>query len=470
MGYQYARMGREIGRALARWFLVAAALAAPGWAEARPKSGLAGLEVVVTAHGADAPARESLLRGLRRELADVLGPLSPSRELDRALVELGISQGAARVPANLARAGRRVGAQYVVAVDVSKQGRELEARGRLIETEGGKVELELPIPLDPRGDATELGVTLARRVLARLETLRSPEGDLIYGGRPKEPDPSLPGATAKKPPPAPPAPAPTAAPAPPPAAAEVEAPPPIVRTDVLRVALGGGAGLLRNYSLGGGEVARSAVSHGLGPVSLFAGEIELYLPNAHLGLLVRGAYRTVQYEVAAGSEGRSTPDGSLFDLDAAVGYHLPLQDGGGPVLVPSLGLRLNFADVAPHMGSIVLTSNTAALVAGAAIRWPVDERLELSAGLAGGMIFLYRETPRESGQSAGGYTFGGDLGARFWVFEAVALAADVRFTLDGVSFADQPSRILPPVEQGRLADASLSISDLRVSFGVAFRL
>ena len=81
----------------------------------------------------------------------------------------------------------------------------------------------------------------------------------------------------------------------------------------------------------------------------------------------------------------------------------------------------------------------------------------------------YQETPKATGTSASGFNLGGDLSARIWVTNHVAIAFDNHLIFDAVAVSGAPTRAVPPDEVGRLADVRVRILDLRSSVGAAFR-
>jgi hypothetical protein len=241
--------------------------------------------------------------------------------------------------------------------------------------------------------------------------------------------------------------------------------------EFLRVSVGYGAGLIRAYELVSPGLGRSSVSHQLDPLAHYAGRIDLRVPGGVFGMALSGSFRPVSYQVDAGAEGSSAPGGSLTEAGGAALWHLSLGRGTRALtLIPQLGARLALGSVEPHPGNAVLSTTAFALTGGLAVRGRPVANLELQAGLDGGILLSYTESPRTSGGSPRGFTAGGDLGARLWLTRSLALGLDVRFGMDRVAFVDEPTRRLPPIEEGRLSDLELTVTELRSSVGATFRM
>jgi hypothetical protein len=443
------------------------------------ETGLKGLGLVVEGRGPDPFARESLLRTLRRDLVDVVGPLRSASAFDRARKELGPRMQEAGEPRALAAAGRKVGAEYVVSVELGKGGKGGDASLRLVDTVSGRVELESREPFaDASTDVVPLAETLAARVIHRLKELRTPESGFEPKLAHKDPIPlwRRSDAVVKRPPPPPPRPPPPPE-RPPPVVDEVvaEAPPAEVtpeRIEVLRCALGYGSGLMRGYQLVSPDLGRSALSYHLGVVPSYAGKAELFLPRTAVAFALAGAYRPVVFRVSAPDVGDSAPSGGLIDVLVNASYQLPVGEwlGRGTwTMHPRLGGRYSLLQVANHPGNVILSAATYAVTVGASVVGQV-KGVEMEAGLDVGRVLGYSEGPRTSGTSAGGFTFGAEVNARLWIFEGFGLAFDSRLTMDRIGFTGRPTRVLPPAERGRLTDVAIDVNDLRASLGVAFRL
>lgn len=473
--------------------------------EAIPES-VKGLKIVIPeARGRRGYGGKKLSRSLRRTMTEGVGPLIRSRDFRKAQRKLRMRGRGRFKPDNLAKAGREVGAQYVLDVEITKKKWLYTARALLINTETGEVQMDFRSQFyRPQADTPDRGQRIGRRTLQKLATLleegRAPQVEteppppVETTPPPPPPPPSPPIATAPPPPtdtaPPPPPPATTAPPPPPPAVAppppapsrpivasnttaEVEVEPKSKKTgEIFRAAIGGGAGLLRTYSLSSGSVDTSALSHQLDPLSLVAAEIEVAIPGVGLALFAAGSFRPVRYDLGIGEEGENAPRGSLIDARAAIGYQIPVAGEGLETfkITPRVGGRFGFYSVQDHPGNVVLSANTIAVGGGVGARMPVNEVLEIDAGIDAGYVVAYSERPATSGESAGGFSVAGDLGARIWLTTGVAIAFDNRFTFESVSFTGAPTRQLPAGEQTQLTDATVSTRDLRTTIGIAFRL
>lgn len=491
---------------------------------------LEGTKLVVDVEGAPNLGTESLAAEVRRALANAVGPLVPSRRFDDAKAELKLKGPKAASTKALAAAGQRVSAEFVVRIKVQKARQKIDVRLRLIDVASGAVELDQRVKNKGPDEARSLGASLAQQAIERLDQLVRAKRTLAEIEHPREP-PARAEAHAEPPPPPPPPPViaepPTSDPAraaseanapgstetaqtqakpevlsadeerarfvaakeaarraranPPPAEGPTVSPtpPPATETSVetngrppnlLRFTVAGGSGLMRSYQLSASEIGRSALSHVIDPIGLLALEGEVVLPKIGAGLELRGAFRPVRYSIDAKGPASSAPSGSILDTSGALTYHLLLGGGDDPLrLIPRLGFRGTFAQVEEHPEAIIPSSTTLAVYTGAAMRWPINDVFEVSAGLEGGLVVAYQETPSRSGTSVSGLMLAGKLGARIWVTQHLAIAFDNDLTMDSLSFGGAPTRTLPPDEVGRVADATVRILDLRSSVGATLR-
>ncbi len=239
----------------------------------------------------------------------------------------------------------------------------------------------------------------------------------------------------------------------------------------LRIGLTAGAGLLRTYDLSSPAVDRSSLSYRLDPLSLFDLRTELGLGPVLLE--VRGSLRPVAYELAPETGGASvTPRGLFVDAQIFAGYALSLGrlDGGEALLVPRVGARLTVHSVDENPGPLLLDSTAVTGLAGLAFRLPLGRIFELGVGFEGGPILSYQEGPSTTGAARIGWAAGGDLDARVWLTDALAIAFDNRFIYESVGFDGAPDRPLPINEQNLLQEAQLGVRDLRTTLGVMLRL
>lgn len=253
-----------------------------------------------------------------------------------------------------------------------------------------------------------------------------------------------------------------------------EAPPPATVTEpgdeFIRMSLRAGAGLVRDYTLATNE-GSSALSYQLSPLSMFELDFELRVPRVDVGVVLEGAFRPVGYEVDRGSEGVSFPSGLLIDFAGGLRYHAEVLGEGREALqvIPNLGLRVASSSVEQHPSNVIPSATTVAVRVGADVRYPVNDIFEVDGGLALGLIVSYTESPLASGNSNGGFNAGVNLGARVWLTPYLGLTFENAFNYDTIGFSDQPERTLPPDEEGRLSDVTITVLDVRSSVGVVFR-
>ena len=153
--------------------------------------------VVPTARGRKQYGGARLSRSLRRTLTESIGPLIPSRALRKAQRKLGLKGRKKWGRRALGRAGREVGADYVLYTSIKRKGWLYTARARLVNTITGQVQMDFRSQYyDPAKEAADRGQRIGARTLLKMQTLAE-EGQLLATGTP--PDASAP---AGAPPPA----------------------------------------------------------------------------------------------------------------------------------------------------------------------------------------------------------------------------------------------------------------------------
>ncbi|MCA9552588.1 MAG: hypothetical protein KC933_21320, partial [Myxococcales bacterium] len=201
-------------------------------------------------------------------------------------------------------------------------------------------------------------------------------------------------------------------------------------------------------------------------------DLEVIVPKVPVTAILRGAFRPLRYDVAPGNGADvAQPSGLFVDANLMVGYHLPLAGRGRRAyrLIPLMGARLGLNQQGRDAGDLLLNSTLIAVQGGLLARLPFNDVLEVNLGAEGGYIVSYSESPATTGSKGTGFTVAGDLGARIWVSDMIAVAIDNRFTYEQVGFGGTPTRRLTATDQGNVEDASLSTKDLRSSIGIAFR-
>ncbi|MCA9555075.1 MAG: hypothetical protein KC933_33900, partial [Myxococcales bacterium] len=238
----------------------------------------------------------------------------------------------------------------------------------------------------------------------------------------------------------------------------------------MELSLGGGAGLVRSYRVTS-EAGVSDLSHSVSPQGMVSMGLDLALPRVGLGLMAQASLRPVGYHVETDGQIQDV-SGMLIDFRSLLGYQLRLakRPGGAVSLVPGLGVRVAYAGVSEHASDIIPTAQLVSVLAGVGVRFPYDEHLELRAGVDAGLVVAYSEKPGTTGASPSGFTFGADVGLRYWFGQRLGVAFDTRFTMDRLSFSDQPTRPVQADEVGTLTDARVTISDARAGLSVLIRL
>lgn len=245
--------------------------------------------------------------------------------------------------------------------------------------------------------------------------------------------------------------------------------------ELFRAAVTGGAGILRSYDLTSDAVTSSRLSYKLAPLAMLAGEAEVIVPGLPLGVLARLAWRPVSFELKVADvpvgDDANKPKGMFLDTAALIRVHLPLGGEGRSAfrLIPAAGVRLGMLSVERHPSDLLVSHTTFSPILAVGARMPFNDVFELNLGVDGGLMLGYSESPAASGASFdGGFTLGGDLGARVWLSSAIAIAFDLRFDLEKASFTGRPTRIQAPNEE--LENATTTNQDLRTGIGLAFRL
>lgn len=493
---------------------LALALGAPSVAEAEEwPASVKGLKVVVPrARGKRAWGRDRVTKAVRKTMKSALGELVSPKALSKAQRKLRLKGSKRYTDKNLARAGREAGAQWVLDVRITKKKWLYTATARLINTETGEEQMNFRSQFyKPSKEGRDRGDRIGKRTVQKLDTLTregplpSLKPDDADRPRPGDPVAVAPPTDFSKddvgtPPPAPPRPDTPRPPDDEPGGRPSESgssgqasasasgsgssgasttattrlpppPPGDDDTELLRLSLTAGAGLLRNYTLSSDAVASSVLSYNLNPLSLVQADAEIIVPSVPVTAIVKAAFRPVGYTSGPrGAEQRVS--GTLLDVGLMAGYHLPIVGKGRTAirLIPLVGARLALSSVGDDPSGILLASTMIVVQGGLLARLPINETLELDLGVDGGWIASYSESPATSGESGAGFTVAGDLGARIWLSESIAVAFDSRFTYEQIGFSGIPTRVTPASEQANLQNVSISMRDLRASIGVAFRL
>ncbi len=492
------RMRRSVVLALA---LACAAPTSAVAEDAWPAS-VRGLKIVVpTARARRSHGRDRVTKAVRKRMTEALGELVSAKSFSRAQKKLKLRGSARYKDAALAKAGREVGAQWVLDLQISKKKWLYTATARLVNCETGEEQMNFRSQFyKPKQEGRDRGQRIAKRTIEKLDVLTregplpaiASKGETDRPGRdptPTGPPPDLTKDDVGTPPPPPadplaqrlddpPADNGTSADAPPteqtPTQTTSRAPEPIEDddTELLRFSVSAGSGLLRTYGLSSDAVASSQLSYRLDPVSLVHADVELIVPGVPVTAIVKGAFRPVGYKVDPPGQEAVRPSGSLVDASLMAGYHLKLSGQGRQALrlVPLVGMRMNLSSAGGDPSGILVSSTLIAVQGGVLARLPINDVLEVNVQAEGGWIASYSESPTNTGGSGGGFTAAAELGARIWLSSAIAIAFDNRFTYEQVTFSGAPSRLVPASEQVNLQNITLATKDLRASIGVAFRL
>lgn len=485
------------------WVLAPLIVSSTANAQEDPPAGVVGLEVVVL------PARGKLSWGaswftqsLRKNLSEAIGPLVPYKAYRSAARELGLRGRALYRPENIAKVGRKAGAQYVVTTKITRKGWLYTAHTILVNTLTQEIQMDFRSGYyRPRREAADRGYRTARTTVKKLGILveegkvPAPVASTADVPEPPLEEPAPPPeettvATGPEPEPATtPEPAPTtndepnvdpepafaegASSPPPPEGTEVtyDAPPtpPEEPSDIFRAGLHLGSGLLRTYRLSSDAVDKSRLSYDLEPFAHMAGAVEFILPGTGLGAFGRFAYSPIQFTVTRTDGEPQTPSGNLLELDFGLSYHLALDGKGHDAveLVPRAGVLISALSVDTHPGDAILSQSSIAPVLDLGLRLPAG-RFEILLQGGGGVVVSYEEEPTTSGDPGIGWLIDGRLEARIWISEPVGILLSSSISYFSLGLSGAPERSVPPGED--LTDASLTCLDLRVGLGAAFRL
>ncbi len=354
----------------------------PAWSQADGEwpSSVEGLKVVIpNARGKPAWGGRKLTRSLRKTLSQAVGPLVPSAKLKRAQRKLRLRGKRARSPEGLAAAAERIGAQYVLSVEITKKGWRYSARAILINAETAEIQMNFRSDyFKPRSEAKDRGFRIGRKTIEKLDILLQdgpapfaeepeeappppiaepepepepeptidetedelaaeepedpqgiePEDEELAEptpAEPQDPEPDLrdeePAVRAERDPPRE---TRSRAPAREPAQEQDEPVTAQVQTkrkraddlEVIRFSISGGAGLVHTYDLSSQSVSSSALSHRLSPISLIQADLEITVPQTPVTIRANTAYRPLKYAVEFAGQGERDLEPAGMLLDA----------------------------------------------------------------------------------------------------------------------------------------------------------
>jgi hypothetical protein len=150
-----------------------ASLAAPLFSAYAEESPARGIRIVVPdAHGKGAWGKAALTKSVRRTLTEAVGPLIPSRDLSAAQKKLKLKGKKAITIEALTEAGKKTKAQYLLAIDITKEKWLYTARAQLVNLETGQVQMDFRSQyFRPNTEATDRGKRIANRTVQKIETL-----------------------------------------------------------------------------------------------------------------------------------------------------------------------------------------------------------------------------------------------------------------------------------------------------------
>ncbi|MEL7372646.1 MAG: hypothetical protein AAFN74_27215, partial [Myxococcota bacterium] len=141
--------------------------------------------VVPTPRGRKAYGGSKLVRALRASLRDDVGAVISARRMRAAQKRLGLAGRAKWNRRGLAKAGREIGADYVLYIRVTRKGWLYTAQARLINTATNEIQMDFRSQYyDPRKEAADRGERIARRTVLKMQTLAE-EGQLLATGKPR---------------------------------------------------------------------------------------------------------------------------------------------------------------------------------------------------------------------------------------------------------------------------------------------
>ena len=411
-------------------------------------------------------------RQIRRQLADVLGPLRSSGAWRRALAKLG-AQAERHDTSNIAQAARMVGARHVLDLRAAEQSTGTSLVIRLIRAVDGQILIydTLPVPKGagvdvanhivrvtvdalaregvlaadgtPLAVADETEVSIFDRALARTSTSVPDDAWISASQSDFEPRTSTSGVT-------------------------IADAGPVARagSGTFDLTLGAGSGLYRDYRISTEAIDRSRLSHRASPVPLFRVAAHVVLEALDLGFRANLEFRTQQYTVELGEEGQVDPEGYLLDLELGVLYRL---QWGRVDIMPRAGVRVNVSSVDDQEFPILVSATAVAPTVGVGLLWQ-GESWDARAGADVGWTVFYEERPRTTGDGGQGPGVLLRGGLTFWLTEELGVGLDTVLSIDVLSFDGGLTRTVPNAEEPGLRDANLTIIDWRATASARLRL
>ncbi|MBI4816886.1 MAG: hypothetical protein HY791_11540 [Deltaproteobacteria bacterium] len=172
-------VGRVLGLALALALAFGVAAPSPALAD-EPKV------AVLNPTGAAASGANDLGKSVEKTLAASLGPIVPDKKLRAILKKLGLPSGD---PIAVGQAAWRLGAAYVVMLDVEKKGTTFTARARVIDVAQNEVRMDFRSNYRKRGEAKDRGKRLATKAIERIRVFEAESAASASEGGEEETNP-----------------------------------------------------------------------------------------------------------------------------------------------------------------------------------------------------------------------------------------------------------------------------------------
>ena len=170
MLYAQARMSRIFSMWLA---LILTLSSQSSWAQGDAPAEVKGVKIAVPmARGKSAWGTKHLSKALRRYIKAGTGTIISNKAFQKAQSKLG-QKGARRYKTkNLAKAGRRAGADYVLNVKVTKKGWEFTAHAVLINTVNGQIDMDFRSGyFKPKVEGKDRGKRIGKTTLGKIAKL-----------------------------------------------------------------------------------------------------------------------------------------------------------------------------------------------------------------------------------------------------------------------------------------------------------
>ncbi len=159
-------------------------------ASAQDWTSIRGIRVVVDVRGKDRSYRSKIGRAIRRRMVEAIGPLVPSRELDKSKKQLRLRGTRANSPSNLARAGLEIGAEHIVDIYVKRVRRGATVRTRVVDVATAEIAYEQRTTIkNVKREGTKAGNEIGSAIIAKLQEITNAYGGSVTASAPPPPPP-----------------------------------------------------------------------------------------------------------------------------------------------------------------------------------------------------------------------------------------------------------------------------------------